>query len=87
MGKRGVPVTFTNTDEPLDHYQYPADYPPHMIDTSTTDITGASDPEWDEPLMKAKVTYCRTTDETTIGWSSSHMIGTRRGSSTVLLRD
>ncbi|KAJ7750434.1 hypothetical protein DFH07DRAFT_547667 [Mycena maculata] len=74
-GKRGVPITFTETDEPLSHYQYPADYPAHIIDTISSDILGASEPEFDEPMMRIKVTFCRTSNETYIGWSSNHMIG------------
>ncbi|KAJ6491502.1 hypothetical protein DFH09DRAFT_370608 [Mycena vulgaris] len=74
-GKRGVPVIFAEVDDPLDRYHYPAVAPSHIIDSIATDLSGASDLAWDEPLVRAKVTFCRTTNETYIGWSSNHMIG------------
>ncbi|KAJ7639329.1 hypothetical protein FB45DRAFT_1055467 [Roridomyces roridus] len=74
-GKRGVPVAFVETDEPFNHYEYLQAPPARMIDTCVVDISGASEPEWDEPLMRVKMTYCRTTNETILGCSYCHMLG------------
>ncbi|KAJ7235248.1 hypothetical protein C8J57DRAFT_1248593 [Mycena rebaudengoi] len=74
-GVRGVSLTLANVNQPLDHYEYPAQFPSHIIDSITTDILVATDMWRDEPLMRVKVTFCRTTNETYIGWSSNHILG------------
>ncbi|KAJ7617221.1 hypothetical protein FB45DRAFT_1104464 [Roridomyces roridus] len=74
-GKRGVPILFETIQEPLDHFQSPSAVPPEIVDEISMDITGADQPDWDEPLMRLKVTYCPKTNESSLGWSSSHMLG------------
>ncbi|KAJ7617263.1 hypothetical protein FB45DRAFT_1063761 [Roridomyces roridus] len=75
QGKRGVPLTFAEIDEPFNHYEYLEAAPSELIDTCIGDISGAIQPSWDEPLLRVRVTYCRKSNETYIGWSSSHMLG------------
>ncbi|KAJ7636424.1 hypothetical protein FB45DRAFT_1024546 [Roridomyces roridus] len=71
-GARGVPLTFVTTDEPFNHYEYHDLPPPHAVDSYAGENSAA---QWDAPLLRVRVTFCRTTNETTIGWSSSRMIG------------
>jgi hypothetical protein len=72
---RGVPLTFATTSEPWDHYHYPAEYPAHLMDTVAIDLARAFEPAYDEPMLRCKVTYCPTSNETIIAWSSCHIIG------------
>ncbi|KAJ7617116.1 hypothetical protein FB45DRAFT_222606 [Roridomyces roridus] len=74
-GKRGVPILFETIEDPLDHYQVPSIIPPEIIDVVSTDIAGATEPEWDEPMLRIKVTYCPKSNESSIGFSASHMLG------------
>ncbi|KAJ7627250.1 hypothetical protein FB45DRAFT_59150 [Roridomyces roridus] len=74
-GKRGVPITFETIAEPLDHHQKPSFVSPVVVDSISTDISGANEPDWDEPMLRLKITFCPKTRETFIGWSSSHMLG------------
>ncbi|KAJ7300419.1 hypothetical protein DFH08DRAFT_908550 [Mycena albidolilacea] len=72
---RGVPLTFATTSKPWDHYQYPAEYPVHLMDPVAINFTCALDTAYDEPMLRYKVTYCPTSNETIIAWSSCHLIG------------
>ncbi|KAJ7695141.1 hypothetical protein B0H17DRAFT_1131633 [Mycena rosella] len=64
-GEEGVPITFANTNDPLDHYKYPAEIPPHISNPITTDVSGTSDPAWDEPLVSIKATETSSCSSTT----------------------
>jgi hypothetical protein len=72
---RGVPLTFATTSKPWDHYQYPAEYPVHLMDPVAIDFARAFDTAYDEPMLRCKVTYCPTSNETIIAWASCHLIG------------
>ncbi|KAJ7624424.1 hypothetical protein FB45DRAFT_923372 [Roridomyces roridus] len=74
-GARGVPLTFMTTNEPFNHYEYLDSPPPRVVDSCVGAGDEASGAQWDDPLLRLRVTFCRTTNETTIGWSSSRMIG------------
>ncbi|KAJ7612576.1 hypothetical protein FB45DRAFT_1009214 [Roridomyces roridus] len=74
-GKRGIPVRFQTTEEPLNLHPDLSFTPTEIIDPVSNDLSCAGEPDWDEPLVKIKVTYCSETNESVIGLSYSHILG------------
>ncbi|KAJ7612684.1 hypothetical protein FB45DRAFT_1036900 [Roridomyces roridus] len=74
-GKRGIPVRFQTTQEPLNLHPDLSVTPMDIIDSVSNDLSRASEPDWDEPLVQIKVTYCLQTNESAIGLSYSHILG------------
>ncbi|KAJ7630210.1 hypothetical protein FB45DRAFT_1027444 [Roridomyces roridus] len=74
-GKRGIPVRFQTTEEPLNLHPDLSVTPTEIIDSVSNDLSRAGELDWDEPLVKIKVTYCSETDESVIGLSYSHILG------------
>ncbi|KAJ7615927.1 hypothetical protein FB45DRAFT_1064117 [Roridomyces roridus] len=75
-GNRGIPVGFQTTEEPLNHHPDLSVTPTEIIDSlPAVDISRAHEPDWDEPMLKIKVTYCSKTNESVIGLSYSHILG------------
>ncbi|KAJ7612613.1 hypothetical protein FB45DRAFT_874829 [Roridomyces roridus] len=77
-GKRGIPVRFQTTEEPLNHQPDLSVIPTEIIDplAIALDVSGAVESDGAEPLVQIKVTYCSKTDESAIGLSYSHMLAT-----------
>ncbi|KAJ7630209.1 hypothetical protein FB45DRAFT_1058257 [Roridomyces roridus] len=74
-GKRGIPIRFQTTEEPLNHHLTFALTPTEIIDQISLDLSGASECDWDEPMLQITVTYCPKTNESAIGWSHNHILG------------
>ncbi|KAJ7612650.1 hypothetical protein FB45DRAFT_843204 [Roridomyces roridus] len=74
-GKRGIPIRLQTTDDPLNHHPTFALAPTQIIDQVSVDLSGASEPDWDEPMLQITVTYCPRTNESAIGWSHNHILG------------
>ncbi|KAJ7612690.1 hypothetical protein FB45DRAFT_1036904 [Roridomyces roridus] len=74
-GKRGIPVRFQTTEKPLDLHPDLSVTPTEIIDSVSNDLSCAGDPDWDEPMLHIKVTYCSKTNESAIGLSYNHILG------------
>ncbi|KAJ7606928.1 hypothetical protein FB45DRAFT_1136359 [Roridomyces roridus] len=74
-GKRGIPVRFQTTEEPLNLHPDLSTTPTGIIDSVSNDLSRAGELDWDEPLVQIKVTYCSKTNESVIGFSYSHILG------------
>ncbi|KAJ7612688.1 hypothetical protein FB45DRAFT_1036903 [Roridomyces roridus] len=74
-GKRGIPLRFQTTEEPLNLHPDLSVTPTDIINPVFNNFLRAGEPDWDEPMLQIKVTYCSTTNESAIGLSYSHILG------------